>query len=78
MGRKRQTSPRERKGSRKRKQEDFSSAQILGLMEEKKHSFLLKEVLFELGLKKERRREVKEQLEGLVHEGKIVKVRRNR
>ena len=47
-------------------------------MEEKKHSFLLKEVLFELGLKKERRREVKEQLEGLVHEGKIVKVRRNR
>jgi ribonuclease R len=77
MRRKRQTSPRE-KGGWKRKQEDFSSAQILGLMEEKKHSFLLKEVLFELGLKKERRREVKERLEGLVHEGKMVKVRRNR
>jgi exoribonuclease R len=64
--------------SLKRKQEDFSSAQILGLMEEKKHSFLLKEVLFELGLKKDRRREVKERLEGFVHEGKMVKVRRNR
>ena len=78
MRRKRQTLPREKKGGRKRKQEDFSSAQILGLMEEKKHSFLLKEVLFELGLKKERRREVKDRLESLVHEGKMVKVRRNR
>jgi ribonuclease R len=78
MARKRSSPSREKREGRKRKQEGFSAAEILGLMEGKKHSFLLKEVLFDLGLKKERRREVRDQLEDLVRDGKLVKVRRNR
>jgi len=47
-------------------------------MGEKNHPLLLKELLRDLSLKKDQRGTVKEVLQALLHEGKIVRIRGNR
>jgi len=52
--------------------------EILRFMEDEDRPLLLREILQHFGLKKERRRSVRERLRDLADEGKVVKIRGNR
>ena len=69
---------REKKKGSDRKAREISSRHILELLEGKGHALLLKEILQELGLKRDRRRELKDFLEMMFREGKVVRIHRNR
>jgi len=69
---------KEKKLSRKERTRAVSKNELLEFMKGEEHPLLLKEVLRQLGLKKEEKEETKELLRDLVHEGKIVRIRGNR
>src|SRR4030042_2097684 len=68
----------EKPKKRREREREFSPQEILKVMGEKNHPLLLKELLRDLGLKDDQRRTVKEVLQALLHEGKIVRIRGNR
>jgi ribonuclease R len=71
--------PRSEKPKKRREGErEFSPQEILKVMGEKNHPLLLKELLRDVSLKKDQRGTVKEVLQALLHEGKIVRIRGNR
>ena len=78
MGRKNIGHSRKKRGESDRKAREISSRHILELLKGKGYALLLKEILQELGLKRDRRRELKDFLEMMFHEGKVVRIHRNR
>ncbi len=56
----------------------LTEKEILQLMEEEDRPLLLREILKRLGLAKEERRSLREQMRNLAEEGKVVKIRGNR
>lgn len=69
---------KQKKLSRKERTQAVSKHELLEFMKGEDRPLLLKEILRQLGLKKEEKQETKEQLRDLVHEGKIVRIRGNR
>jgi ribonuclease R len=78
MGRKKIGDSRKKRRESDHKAREISSRHILELLEGKGYALLLKEILQELGLKRDRRRELKDFLEMMFHEGKVVRIHRNR
>ncbi len=77
--RKRNGKPTQQKRlSRKERTQAVSKNELLEFMKGEDRPLLLKEILQQLGLKKEEKQETKDQLRDLVHEGKIVRIRGNR
>jgi ribonuclease R len=76
MGKKR--IKKNRKLNRKERHLNFSTDEILQLMEEEDHPLLLREILHRLGLEGKQRLELRALLKGLVDEGRIIKIRGNR
>ena len=68
----------EKPKKRREGEREFSPQEILKVMGEKNHPLLLKELLRDVSLKKDQRGTVKEVLQALLHEGKIVRIRGNR
>jgi ribonuclease R len=75
---KRTKGPKEKKKGRRERVKEISPRAVLERMDQEDRPILLKEILRELGLGKDQRRDVKEVLQHLLHEGKIVKIRGNR
>ena len=69
---------KQKKLSRKERTQAVSKNELLEFMKGEDRPLLLKEILRQLGMKKEEKQETKDQLRDLVHEGKIVRIRGNR
>lgn len=78
MGKRKRRQESEKPKRRREREREFSPQDILKVMGEKNHPLLLKELLRDLGLKKDQRRTVKEYLQAFLHEGKVVRIRGNR